>query len=266
MSPIPEPPSAARHRGTDAFTLIELITVLAIVVALCALIVPAVTGLKGGTDLTSAAYQIQEALDQARTYAVSNNCYTWVGFFEEDISNSNATPANRGVGRLVISIVASNDGTTIYNKAKAAAATTQTITPSRLAQIGKLIKLDNIHVLNATGQTVGIRQAGILTAANLVGLSAQPLLFNFQYPLNGGAAVYTFGLGPAQPGSVPVLSGIVQFSPQGEASSEAQALPGMVPCRELAVQQTHGTQPAASRNIIAVDIGGLTGQTTLYRP
>jgi hypothetical protein len=57
--------------------------------------------------VTSAAYTIKGALDTARTYAKANNTYTWVGFFEEDISS--ATPGTAGTGRLVMSIVASKD-------------------------------------------------------------------------------------------------------------------------------------------------------------
>ena len=49
--------------------------------------------LKGGTDVTSAAYTIKGVLDTARTYAKANNTYTWVGFFEEDVSQSSTNPA-----------------------------------------------------------------------------------------------------------------------------------------------------------------------------
>src|SRR5207248_5280360 len=86
--------------------------VIAIMVVLVALIAPAFTALKGAGDVTSAAYTIKGVLDQARTFAKANNTYTWVGFFEEDVAST--TPGTVGVGRLVMSIVASNDGTSIY--------------------------------------------------------------------------------------------------------------------------------------------------------
>src|SRR5438445_13631513 len=91
------------------FTLIELLVVMGIVALLMALVVPAFTTIKSGTDVTSAAYTIKGVLDTARTYAKANNTYTWVGFFEEDVAST--TPGTAGVGRLVMSIVASNDGT-----------------------------------------------------------------------------------------------------------------------------------------------------------
>src|SRR2546428_5783074 len=93
------------------FTLLELLIVVGIIALLMVLIAPAFTYIKGGTDVTSAAYTIKGVLDTARTYAKANNTYTWVGFYEEDASQASTSPANAGVGRLVMSIVASNGGT-----------------------------------------------------------------------------------------------------------------------------------------------------------
>src|SRR5438477_12562071 len=98
------------------FTLIELLVVIGIITILMVLIAPAFTTIKGGTDVTSAGYTIKGVLDTARTYAKSNNTYAWVGFYEENVANpaspNSDTPA---VGRLVMSIVASRDGTMLYS-------------------------------------------------------------------------------------------------------------------------------------------------------
>lgn len=246
-----------------AFTLIELLVVVMIMVAMYALVVPAITGLKGASDLTSAAYQIKGALELGRTYAVSNNTYTWVGFFEQDISNTTTTPAASGTGQLVISIVASNDGTSIYNKTQASTAgTTQNIPSSRLMQVNKLLKLGNVHVFNATAMTIGARPASIISNNYLVGLSpaSSSPLFSFPYPLVSGS-VYTFG--SSQPAKA--MNGIVQFDPQGEAISECGPMTGPAPSYEIAIEATHGTVLASSSNIIALDISGLTGEVTMYR-
>src|SRR5438105_14977663 len=88
---------AIRHgRLTSGFTLIELLVVIGIIVILTALLTPAFTTLKSGSDVTSAAYTIKGVLEQARTYAMANNTYTWVGFYEEDVSQSSSNPAIPG--------------------------------------------------------------------------------------------------------------------------------------------------------------------------
>lgn len=122
----------------NAFSLLELMVVTAIMILVAAFIAPAVTSLKGAGDVTSAAYTIKGVLEQARTYAMANNTYAWVGFFEEDASSS--TPAIAGNGRLVMSVVASTDGTNIYGS------NTGTIDPTKLRQVGKLVKIDNVHL------------------------------------------------------------------------------------------------------------------------
>jgi prepilin-type N-terminal cleavage/methylation domain-containing protein len=267
----PSNPSIGRENkdrspaGIRAFTLIELLVVVAIMVAMYALVVPAITGIKGASDLTSAAYQIKGALELGRTYAVSNNTYTWVGFFEQNIANTTATPAASGTGQLVISIVASNDGTSIYNKTQASTTGgTQNLPASRLVQVNKLIKLGSVHVFDATSITVGARPAKTISTSYLAGLSptSSSPLFSFPYPLVSGT-VYTFGASSSRP--APPMNGIVQFDPQGEAISECGPMTGPAPSYEIAIQATHGTAIASSSNIIALDVSGLTGEVTMYR-
>src|SRR5215213_2072651 len=104
-----------RRRDHSAFSLVELITVVAIIVALSVLLAPAFTNMKSASDVTSSAYRIKEVLDQARSYAMANNTFTWVGFYEEDGSKASTSPPTAGNGRIVISVVASKDGTYIYD-------------------------------------------------------------------------------------------------------------------------------------------------------
>src|SRR5438094_2541879 len=79
---------AKQRERASAFTLLELIIVMGIIGVLLVLIAPAFTSIKGGTDVTGAAYTVQGVLDTARTYAKANNTYTWVGFYEESAATS----------------------------------------------------------------------------------------------------------------------------------------------------------------------------------
>src|SRR4030095_10117931 len=110
------------------------------------------TTIKSGNDVTSAAYTIKGVLDQARTYAKANNTYTWVGFFEEDVSQSSTNPASAGNGRIVMSIVASKDGTEVYTSVSSPAADMDA-NGTRLLQVGKLVKIDNVHLRTFTNGT-----------------------------------------------------------------------------------------------------------------
>src|SRR5438874_13036544 len=88
----------------NAFTLVELLIVIGIIGVLLVLIAPAFTTMKGGTDVTSAAYTIKGVLDTARTYAKANNTYVWVGFYEENVENA-ASPnlSAPSIGRVIMS-------------------------------------------------------------------------------------------------------------------------------------------------------------------
>ncbi len=107
--------STSQRERRSAFTLLEILVVIGIIAILMVLIAPAFTSIKTGNNVTSAAYTIKGVLDQARTYAMANNTYTWVGFYEENGSNPSSPISDApATGRVVISIVASKDGTMMY--------------------------------------------------------------------------------------------------------------------------------------------------------
>jgi prepilin-type N-terminal cleavage/methylation domain-containing protein len=234
------------------FTLIELLVVIAIIAILMVLIVPAFTNIKSGTDVTSAAYTVKGMLDTARTYAKANNTYTWVGFYEEDVSQP---PATLGIGRIVMSIVASKDGTTVYDPNNLA-----TIDATKLTQVGKLTKIDNVHLWthtdtpSGTGSTFDTR-ANVTSTYCIGNSSPANSATSFQYPVGNPApsAQYTFGKA-------------LQFSPRGEVrinnnSNSPQR------AAEIAFEQTHGAAVPLSlpANVAAIQVYGFAGDVTIYR-
>src|SRR4029077_642885 len=239
--------SFSQPERTSAFTLIELLIVVGVIALLLALLAPAFTSLKSAGDVTSAAYTIKGVLDTARTYAQANNTYTWVGFYEEDVSQSSTNPATPGIGRVVMSIVASKDGTTVYNPSNPGS-----IDATRLIQEGELVKIGNFHlpIFNpglSTGDTFDTRPwpSPAPTPANdsrfgeinLSGTQSAPTTntqFPFQYPVGSPApqAQYTF-------------QKTLQFSPRGESTINSGLGVGGVtysvkPIVEIGLIQTHG--------------------------
>src|SRR5260370_37523186 len=104
-------------QSSHGFTLLELLVVIAIIAVLSVLVAPAFTTIKGATDVTTAAYTISDTLQQARTYAIANNTYVWLGFYEENetaTSPASQQPPYTGVGKVLMAAVFSTDGTSIF--------------------------------------------------------------------------------------------------------------------------------------------------------
>jgi len=246
-------PKKQRERAS-AFTLIELLIVIGIIAVLLVLLAPAFTTIKGGTDVTSSAYTIKGVLDTACTYAKANNTYTWVGFYEENVANpaspNSSTPP---VGRLIMSIVASKDGTNV--------ATTNPIDPTKLIQVGKLTKIKNVHLATSAdatnlppgsntypGTTFDTRPT--VTSAYCIGDAANSST-PFVYPL-AGALQYTF-------------MKAVQFSSSGEARVN-NSTNSLQPAGEVGLRPTHGaTVDMNNPNVVAIQFTGVGGDMEVYR-
>jgi len=248
------------QRKRSAFTLIELMIVVGIIAVLLVLIAPAFTYIKGGTDVTGAAYTIQGVLDTARTYAKANDTYTWVGFFEENVSQPSASPAVGGTGRVVVSIVASKNGTMIYDPTNLGQ---QNLTTS-LVQVGKLTKIDNIHLWTHTDAPTGLgstfdTRPNVSSTYCIGDASPTNSTTRFAYPVGSPAptAQYTFVKA-------------VQFNPRGEArinngtiNSGTEVFP-LQTAAEVALQPTHGTT-VDSINPVAIQFTGIGGNVRIYR-
>jgi type II secretory pathway pseudopilin PulG len=288
-SPFAHYQSPPQRERVSAFTLLELLIVVGIIALLFVLIAPAFTTIKGGTDVTNAAYTIKGVLDTARTYAKANNTYAWVGFYEENVANP-ASPNldTPKVGRLIMSIVGSKDGTIIYDPN--ATGTNNFIDPTRLVPVTKLVKIDNVHLplfavctSNCTGDTFDARpvlqfdpfgvgyngsrfgelNAAAPNTAPYDTTNSGNTKFPFQYPVGNPAptAQYQFRR-------------TLQFSPTGECRVNSTYDVRQVV--ELGLLQTHGTAVPApvggggstftySGNVAAVQITGFGGSVKIYR-
>ncbi|MEN3371318.1 MAG: hypothetical protein V7609_3461 [Verrucomicrobiota bacterium] len=258
------------------FTLIELLVVIGIISLLLVLLVPAFNGLKRADDITSAAYSVSGALENGRTFAMANNTYAWVGFFEEDVANTSSTnPRPPGTGRLIISIVASKEGNR-YKDTQVDSAQPHAFYPPPgpspiagndsnpviLTQVGKLIQVENTHlaVLSVTALARPTVDTEFQVAATDFGNHPQnapgsaPVL---------NPATFNYPLGAVSPNIVYTFTKIIEFSPRGEAVKIVD-LPTQL--MEIGLQPTHGnTADTNTPNTVVIQIAGSTGRLKTYR-
>jgi len=257
--PLPKQRDPESLRG---FTLLELLIVVGIMGLLLVLIAPAFTTIKGGTDVTRAAYTIQGVLDTARTYAKANNTYTWVGFKEVDVSkDSSVTPQNSGIGRVAMAIVASKNGTrgydiTVNPQPIPSPWTLNYNNGANLVAVGKLEYLDNVHLAGALTTAGNMARPNVSSNNYIIGLapaSATPFDWPLGSPLNGGQ--YSFQT-------------VINFDPQGVARIQYSTNTTTIsPYTEIDLQPTHGTTvDTNNRNVVAIQLGGVGGNATIYRP
>lgn len=271
-SPAPAPSRVAR----SAFTLLELMVVIGIMAILMLMIVPAFTTIKSAKDTNSIVYMISGAFEQARTYAVANNTYVWVGFFEDDPTiGSPKSPADPGIGQLTISTVASTDGSRIYRFVASTTGLSTTAPPpldsaasgtGRLIQIVKLAKIPGVHMVSDVGAlALPSLSATTVKLAYQIGntdfgshpvppnskLVANPTTFS--YPIGSATPEYTFAK-------------IIEFNPRGEAIKIVSDLDGPIDTMAVGLQPAHGNVvDAKAANVASVTVSGLTGASRIHR-
>ena len=244
------------------FSLVEILAVVSIMVIITALAVPMMNSLKGAGNVTKAVYDIKGILDQARTCAIANNAYVWVGFFEEDGSKDSAVnEATPGIGRVIVVSISSKNGTRNYDTANPPGKLDST----NLCAIDKLQKFDSLHLSSLNGQgavpAIGGMARPVIKDNNYdLGNPACVASTGFSWPLQGGVSRYTF-------------SKIINFDPRGvvriQSASNGDFIP---PYIEIGLQSAHGNVTPSlpsdqnQGNHAAIQIDGMTGATRIYRP
>jgi prepilin-type N-terminal cleavage/methylation domain-containing protein len=223
----------------EAFSLVELLVVVAIVGILMALLIPALGSIKGAGALSKASSDLADTFEQARAYAMSQNTYVYVGLQEVDALSPTSAD---GIGRVVVAAVASKTGLRPTNFLTDAVA------------ISRAQALDGAHMTNVSllGSTGNMLRPVSGTAVDL-SQSTAATSYQFSWPL-GGTPSYSF-------------KKVLEFDPQGCARVPTNATaPTFQSYIELGLVPARGNSATVSANQAVIQINGITGAPRLFRP
>lgn len=228
----------ALHRGARAFTLIELLTVIAVMSVLVSLCVPAISSITMGGKWNQSLSELAGTLDQARQYAIAQNTYVWVAM--------HPTTDSVNGDELNVAVLASKTGTD----------------PSPWTSYGAVPndQLDLIMKPKAF-QQVKLEEAGFFKSDKVPSLPSTPSTDAGNSPAQtSGAGFFKVTMpGTSAPKG---FTRVIQFTPGGEARIAQGSVIDVI---EFGMHPTRGAK-ADDNNVAVLRVNGLTGQTKIYRP
>jgi prepilin-type N-terminal cleavage/methylation domain-containing protein len=222
-----------RFQSRKGFSLIELLTVITITIILTSLCIPELSGLVRASRIDEAVTNCTSALERARQYAVANNTYTWVAFYQDTTDPTG--------NKVYLATLASTDGTDPTNGFTVA---------------GPVPASDYILVSKITAfPQMAIEKAGANSWSGLPTITPAPSSL--------ASNVVSFNLNVPPKGAVETFNQVLQFSPAGEARISS----GIVSLIEMGLSPVRGANNALdTKNVAVIRLAGTTGQATLYRP
>ncbi|XHR29780.1 MAG: Tfp pilus assembly protein FimT/FimU [Chthoniobacteraceae bacterium] len=223
------------RRSRRGFSLIETLLAMTVMSLLMYFMTPAIAPINKGSQLSHALGGIATTLEQARSYAMANKTYVYVGFYESDMAASGDALAS-GTGKVWVGVAASKDGTKNNSP---------TLSGAKMLPIDRLRNYEGIHLADpaTTGITdIASGASSLLESTNVTG---------FGWPLASANKIAGF-------------SWVIQFSPQGNAIIPSSS-GGLVPYINIGLRQSNGNNASSSNNTAVIQINGITGTVQIAR-
>jgi prepilin-type N-terminal cleavage/methylation domain-containing protein len=260
------------------FTLVEMLTVIAIVVILATISVASLSGLTGAQQFTKEIDQIQGILDQARSYAIAQNTYVWVVFYPVDPSIS--TPPDNSGDALYVATLASNDGTdpfkssstewssltlsavpvtsSVYSGMASTSQVALAYPVAHLKQIAIGTGAQNFFTGGTSGQIPSLPSTAPTAPTSLTPSAAPSPVFDMT--VNGNVSLPVAAAPQDNPNNAQTCC-VVQFIPSGAARVSSNPVDAVW----INFQRTKAFKLFDANNLAAIRINGMVGLTTVYR-
>jgi hypothetical protein len=247
---------------------LELLVVLFLVAILGSVALAAFTSLAHHQNASTSAYDIADIFKQARNHALSNNTHVFVAILEEDLAKPLAAPPPRtGIGRVVIAVFESADGTKGFDNSSSPQVSwkAQYQNGRNLRPLGRLRVFDNLHLSASLGTPPA------------KGAMARPEV-NYYYRLGhsscSSVTPIAWPIGRDLEGGYQYLfEKVVRFDPVGTPRIQYKTnADTIVHWMEIGLQPTHGNQwlgPSPDPNTgnqAAILIDGISGEARIFRP
>jgi type II secretory pathway pseudopilin PulG len=255
------------HRS--AFTLLELLLVAGLSLALLSLALPAVGAIQSASQFSATVERLAETLALARTTAITQHRYVYVGFLQKQTGPAAASAS--ASGPLWVLTAQSENATRGYDAARPsdswgrAYGTTLWLKPQ-----GRLQSFERVHLASTLGappetgpmgKTAGRQDVGRFYR---LGHEACRSVTPLTHPLNTA---------PDSPQCELLFEKVIQFDPQGTARIQyASNGDEIKQCIEIGLLPIRGAHPpadeilAAQSNCAALQLSPLTGAIRIYRP
>ncbi|MEM6602109.1 MAG: type II secretion system protein [Verrucomicrobiota bacterium] len=223
----PDQPMRSPHRNQAGFSLIELLVVITIIAILSTASVLGIRSVIGSRTVLDTATGIAETVELARSIAMSQNTYVWLGV-EQDNND------------VVISLVNSEDGTSDS-------------TSANLVPVNKLKRYSNVQLADFSGITAS---AGPMSARSLVAAT---------HNLSTAGSTTVFSWPPSGINTIHDFTHVMRFNPNGSVVLSGLDAYAMIEVG-FQEANTAVTTNVSEGNIAAVQIDGVTGRSRIFRP